>query len=190
MKAIAGTVVTLVVLLMCMSTYSDEPMHPGELAAPSVDSRIFTLPDGCPKCGLAIKPAPPVFFTIDGNGVMHPSRDFTLPDGCPKCSFDIKSTFAPPAIFTIDGNGIMHPKPLSAIMVSQCGGALALFIQVDANHLLRADPRQSDLFSNVDGKMQQSTWQSMEWGLAFGVASQAVITTHVVVPCDSKEATA
>lgn len=92
-------------------------------------------------------------------------------------------------IFTIDGNGIMHPKPLSAIMVSQCGGALALFIQVDANHLLRADPRQSDVFANVDGKMEQSTVGPLEWGLAYSVAAQAVITTHVVVPCDSKEAT-
>lgn len=95
----------------------------------------------------------------------------------------------PPRVFTIDGNGVMHPKPLSAIMVSQCGGALALFIQVDANHLLRADPRQSDLFSNTDGKMVQSTVGPLEWGLAYSVAAQAVITTHVVVPCDSKETT-
>lgn len=95
----------------------------------------------------------------------------------------------PPMFFSIDGNGVMHPKPLSAIMVSQCGGALALFIQVDANHLLRADPRQSDVFSNVDGKMEQSTVGPLEWGLAYSVAAQAVITTHVVVPCDSKETT-
>lgn len=121
---------------------------------------------------------------------MHPGELATAP--CPPPSTAVGClAIAPssPRIFTIDGNGIMHPKPLSAIMVSQCGGALALFIQVDANHLLRADPRQSDVFSNVDGKMEQSTVGPLEWGLAYNVAAQAVITTHVVVPCDSKEAT-
>lgn len=107
----------------------------------------------------------------------------------PMHSGELAQSSSPPTFFSIDDNGIMHPKPLSAIMVSQCGGALALFIQVDANHLLRADPRQSDVFANVDGKMEQSTVGPLEWGLAYSVAAQAVITTHVVVPCDSKEAT-
>jgi hypothetical protein len=73
--------------------------------------------------------------------------------------------------------------PLSAIAVSQCGLAVALFIQLDATHLLRADPRQSDLFVAVDGKMVQQTAGPMEWKDAFALAQSAVITTHVLLPC-------
>jgi hypothetical protein len=75
------------------------------------------------------------------------------------------------------------PRPLSAIAVSQCGLAVALFIQLDALHLFRADPRQSDLFVAVNGEMLQTTAGPMEWKTAYKLAENAVLTTHVVIPC-------
>lgn len=143
----------------------------------------------CAGLAKGTEPMHPGEFAVAQNSI---SQFATAPAPCPPTETGVGCIIAPSPstpIFTIDGNGVMHPKPLSAIMVSQCGGALALFIQVDANHLLRADPRQSDVFVNVDGKMEQSTVGPLEWGLAYNVAAQAVITTHVVVPCDSKEAT-
>lgn len=90
---------------------------------------------------------------------------------------------AAPELFHIDGNGVVTPKPLSAIVVTQCGGALALFIQLDATHLMRADPVQSDLFTNVNGKMVQGTAPPMKWDDAYNMALQAVLSSHVIVPC-------
>lgn len=87
------------------------------------------------------------------------------------------------AITTLNADGTVTPAPLSAIAVSQCGLAVALFVQLDATHLLRADPRQSDMFVAVDGKMQQTKAGPMEWKDAFKIAESAVITTHVTLPC-------
>lgn len=78
------------------------------------------------------------------------------------------------------------PAPLAAIAVTSCGLAVSLFIQLDADHLFRADPRQSDMFVNVKGKMVQSTAPPMEWKVAYALAEKAVLTTHVVIPCDGK----
>lgn len=75
------------------------------------------------------------------------------------------------------------PAPLSAIAVTQCGLAVSLFIQLDANHLFRADPRQSDLFTNVGGKMQQAPAAPMAWKDAYELAGKATLSTHVVIPC-------
>ena len=75
------------------------------------------------------------------------------------------------------------PRPLSAIVVSECGFAVSLFIQLDATHLLRADPRQSDLFTAVHGKQKQSGAGPMSWDEAYRIASSAVLTTHVTLPC-------
>lgn len=75
------------------------------------------------------------------------------------------------------------PAPLSAIAVTNCGMALALFIQLDADHLFRADPRQSDMFTNIKGKMVQSAAPPMEWKVAYALAEKAVLTSHVVTPC-------
>lgn len=74
-------------------------------------------------------------------------------------------------------------RPLSAIAVSQCGLAVALFIQLDSTHLLRADPRQSDLFTSANGQPQQSTAGPMEWSKAYELASSAPISSHVTIPC-------
>lgn len=74
-------------------------------------------------------------------------------------------------------------RPLSAIAVSQCGMAVALFIQLDSTHLLRADPHQSDLFTSSNGQPQQSTVGPMEWSKAYDLASTAPISSHVVIPC-------
>lgn len=74
-------------------------------------------------------------------------------------------------------------RPLSAIAVSQCGLAVALFIQLDSTHLLRADPRQSDLFTSSNGQPQQSTAGPMEWSKAYTLAQSAPISSHVTIPC-------
>lgn len=73
--------------------------------------------------------------------------------------------------------------PLSAIAVTCNGMAVSLFIQLDADHLFRADPRQSDMFTNVKGKMVQSKAPPMEWKVAYALAERAVLSSHVVVPC-------
>lgn len=75
------------------------------------------------------------------------------------------------------------PAPLSAIAVTNCGMAIALFIQLDADHLFRADPRQSDMFTAVKGKMVQSTAPPMEWRVAYALAEKAILSSHVVTPC-------
>lgn len=74
-------------------------------------------------------------------------------------------------------------RPLSAIAVTQCGLAVALFIQLDSTHLFRADPRQSDLFTAVNGEMQQTQAAPMKWADAYALAQKATLATHVVLPC-------
>lgn len=73
--------------------------------------------------------------------------------------------------------------PLSAIAVTCNGLAVSLFIQLDADHLFRADPRQSDMFTAVKGKMVQTKAPPMEWKVAYAIAEKAILSTHVVVPC-------
>lgn len=75
------------------------------------------------------------------------------------------------------------PRPLSAVAVTQCGLAVALYIQLDASHLLRADPRQSDLFTAVDGQQKQSQAGPMKWEDAYQLAGEAVLSSHVQLPC-------
>lgn len=78
---------------------------------------------------------------------------------------------------------VASPAPLSAIAVTQCGLAVSLFIQLDATHLLRADPRQSDMFTAVNGKMVQSQAGPMTIDQALAIAEKAVLSTNVVLPC-------
>lgn len=81
--------------------------------------------------------------------------------------------------------------PLSAIAVTCNGLAVSLFIQLDADHLFRADPRQSDMFTAVEQRglpphhkvMVQSKAPPMEWKVAYALAERAILSTHVVVPC-------
>lgn len=75
------------------------------------------------------------------------------------------------------------PRPLAAVVVTSCGLAVSLFIQLDATHLLRADPRQSDIFTAVDGKQRQDTAGPMKWEDAYALAQTAVLSSHVVIPC-------
>jgi hypothetical protein len=75
------------------------------------------------------------------------------------------------------------PRPLSAVVVTSCGLAVALFIQLDATHLLRADPRQSDIFTAVNGEQRQDTAGPMKWDDAYKLAQSAVLSSHVVLPC-------
>lgn len=86
-------------------------------------------------------------------------------------------------ITTVHPDGKVTPPPLSAVVVTNCGLAVALFIQLDATHLMRADPRQSDMFTAVDGKMVQSTAGPMPWEEAYKLAQAAVLSSHVVIPC-------
>lgn len=75
------------------------------------------------------------------------------------------------------------PRPLSAVVVTSCGLAVALYIQLDATHLLRADPRQSDIFTAVNGEQRQDTAGPMKWDDAYALAQTAVLTSHVLLPC-------
>lgn len=77
----------------------------------------------------------------------------------------------------------ISPVPLSAIAVSQCGGAIALFVQLDATHLFRADPRQSDMFVAENGRMQHHLAGPLPWKEAIALAERAVLTSHVTLPC-------
>lgn len=86
-------------------------------------------------------------------------------------------------VTTLHGDGTVTPAPLSAIAVTQCGLAVSLFVQLDATHLLRADPRQSDMFTAVDGKMVQSQAGPMKWDDALALAKSAVLSTNVTLPC-------
>lgn len=88
-----------------------------------------------------------------------------------------------PTATTVKGDGVVTPPPLSAIVVTQCGLAVSLFIQLDATHLLRADPRQSDMFTAVDGKQVQSQAGPMKIDEAMVLAKAAVLSTNVTLPC-------
>jgi len=79
---------------------------------------------------------------------------------------------------------IKDVRPISAIVVSQCGEAIALYIQLDANNLFRADPKQSELFTNKDDEMIHTFGAPMPWDEAYDLASKAVLSSHVVIPCD------
>lgn len=89
----------------------------------------------------------------------------------------------PKEITTIKGDGTVSPRPLSAIVVTSCSMAVALYIQLDATHLLRADPRQSDMFTAVNGEQRQDNAGPMKWADAYKLAQSAVLTSHVVIPC-------
>jgi hypothetical protein len=80
-----------------------------------------------------------------------------------------------------------YAPPLSAIAVTCNGLAVSLFIQLDADHLFRADPRQSDMFTNVKGVMVQTKAPPMEWKVAYALAERAILSTHVVVPCEGSD---
>lgn len=95
----------------------------------------------------------------------------------------IVSDVQPHAIVTVRPDGTVNPPPLSAVVVTSCGLAVALFIQLDATHLMRADPRQSDMFTAVDGKMVQSQAGPMPWDDAYKLALAAVLSSNVVIPC-------
>lgn len=97
------------------------------------------------------------------------------------CANAIASAAEP--ITTLHPDGTVTPAPLSAIAVSQCGLAVALFIQLDATYLLRADPRQSDLYAIVDGKQRLTSAAPMKWADAYALAQKAALSTHVVLPC-------
>lgn len=99
-------------------------------------------------------------------------------------------TTAPLAVVLIIGSApapaAEKSQPLSAIMVSQCGKALAVFVQVDATHLLRADQQQTDIFVG-DGdytNMKQVTSAPLKFDEALKLAESASIQTHVAVKCD------
>lgn len=118
--------------------------------------------------------AGPVVSTSSGN----------LPP-CPAPNGDLcisQPTGSP--ITTLHADGTITPVPLSAIVVTQCGLAVSLFIQLDATHLLRADPRQSDMFTAVNGKQVQSQAGPMKIDAAMVLAKQAVLSTNVTLPCN------
>jgi hypothetical protein len=79
---------------------------------------------------------------------------------------------------------IKDVKPISAIVVTNCGLAVALFVQLDQYNLFRADPRQSDLFTNVDGKMIVTHGAGMPWDEAYTLAASAILSSNVVIPCN------
>lgn len=81
------------------------------------------------------------------------------------------------------------PRPLSAVVVTSCGLAVALYIQLDATHLLRADPRQSDMFTAVDGVQHQGIAGPMKWNDAYTLAQTAVLTSNVQLPCNEEPTT-
>jgi hypothetical protein len=67
---------------------------------------------------------------------------------------------------------------------NHCLASIALFIQLDSTHLLRADPRQSDLFGvGSDGKMKQQTAGPIAGDDAYKLALSAPISSHVTLPC-------
>jgi hypothetical protein len=88
-----------------------------------------------------------------------------------------------PVIAAMHTDGTVSPRPLSAVVVSQCNLAVALYIQVDATHLLRADPRQSDVFTAVNGEQRQTQGGPLPWDDAIKLAQAAVLTSRVVLPC-------
>ena len=94
------------------------------------------------------------------------------------------------AVLIVSGCAAVKPvprikdvRPISAVVVSQCGLALALYIQLDSNNLFRADPKQSELFTNNDGDMVHTFGDPMAWDEAYELASKAVLSSHVTVPC-------
>lgn len=95
----------------------------------------------------------------------------------------IVSDVQPQPIVTLKGDGTVSPRPLSAVVVTSCGLAVALYIQLDATHLLRADPRQSDMFTAVNGEQRQDSAGPMKWDDAYALAQSAVLTSHVLLPC-------
>lgn len=97
---------------------------------------------------------------------------------CAACA----STPAPQADVVLPSDSTV-PRPLSAVVVTECGLAVALFVQLDPTHLLRADPRQSDLFTAIEGQQQQSGAGPMPWTQAYELAASATLSSHVVMPC-------
>jgi hypothetical protein len=76
------------------------------------------------------------------------------------------------------------PRPLAAISVNECNKSVALFIFLDSTHMLRADPRQSDMFTvSPNGTTKQTSAPPMKWEDAFALAQSAAITSHVMLPC-------
>jgi hypothetical protein len=65
---------------------------------------------------------------------------------------------------------IKDVRPISAIVVTECGLAVALYIQLDQYNLFRADPKQSELFTDNDGKAVHMFGAPMPWNEAYELA--------------------
>ena len=99
------------------------------------------------------------------------------------CGIAVACTTAPYRNLEMPKPAAAVDAPLSAIAVSQCGQAVALFIQLDETHLFRADPRQSDMFVADAGRARHENAGPMKWEDAAALAERAVLSSHVTLPC-------
>lgn len=76
--------------------------------------------------------------------------------------------------------------PLSAVAVKcvEDSGLIALYVQMDATHLFRFDPKQTSILAaSPAGEMKETDGAPIELQKAMEIAQTAVIQTAISVPC-------
>jgi peroxiredoxin family protein len=75
-------------------------------------------------------------------------------------------------------------QPISAVAVSTCGKAVAIFVTFDKKHMLRFDARSSTLFVvQDDGTVSETRSPAAPIEAVTQIAASAAMTSHVVLPC-------
>lgn len=84
---------------------------------------------------------------------------------------------------------VSQPKPIAAVNVSHCGGAMALFVIIDADHVIRFDVKETTTFTRIGDQIKEDHAPQTPFKNALELAETAGITTNVVVPCERQDNT-
>lgn len=77
-------------------------------------------------------------------------------------------------------------RPLIAVMLSQCNGALAIYVVLDSTHTVLYRARDTVVMVVAkDGTVTESSLAPTDFPKAMELAKSAVIQQHVVAPCAS-----
>jgi len=77
-------------------------------------------------------------------------------------------------------------QPLAAFALGQCSKALALFVVIDAEHVVRFSQAQTSMFvKGPDGKVTEHVGPPTDFSEAYRLAQSAAIISHVEAPCDN-----
>lgn len=76
------------------------------------------------------------------------------------------------------------PVPIAAIEVVICGGAAAMYIVFDPDHMARFSQKDTEVFTRApDGTMTSAHTEPVNWAQVFALGKTAVLSSTIVLPC-------